>query len=85
MDQPLSELSGGQLKRFFLSAALAKHSQLLILDEPTNHLDQESIAYLTGQLQTYPGALLVCAHGTWPGLSWDQVITIRKGEIQNES
>ena len=85
MDQPLSELSGGQLKRFFLSAALAKHSQLLILDEPTNHLDQESIAYLTGQLQTYPGALLVCAHGTWPGLSWDQVITIQKGEIQNES
>lgn len=79
LDQPLSELSGGQQKRFFLAAALAKDSQLLILDEPTNHLDRDSVAYLTQVLDAHPGALLVCAHGAWPGLGWDRVIHMQGG------
>lgn len=78
MDQPLSTLSDGQRKRFFLSAALAKDSRLMVLDEPTNHLDQESIAYLTGELRRYPGALLVCAHGTLPEVNWTRIIHMGK-------
>lgn len=45
-NQPLSQLSGGQQKRFFLSVALAKSCDMLILDEPTNHLDASSVEYL---------------------------------------
>lgn len=81
MDQPLAQLSGGQQKRFFLAAALAKDSQLLVLDEPTNHLDRESVAYLTRVLQDYPGALLICSHTAWTALRWDKVIHMRGGVI----
>lgn len=79
MDQPLAQLSGGQQKRFFLAAALAKASQLLVLDEPTNHLDRESVAYLTQVLQEYSGALLLCSHTAWTALRWDKILHMRGG------
>lgn len=81
MDQPLAQLSGGQQKRFFLAAALAKDSQLLVLDEPTNHLDRESVAYLTQVLQDYPGALLICSHTAWTALRWDKILHMQGGII----
>lgn len=84
MDQPLAQLSGGQQKRFFLAAALAKDSQLLVLDEPTNHLDRESVAYLTQVLQDYPGAMLVCTHTAWTALRWDKILHMRGGVIGEE-
>src|SRR6185369_2552922 len=34
----------------------------LLLDEPTNHLDAESVAWLEGHLQQYPGAVLIVTH-----------------------
>ena len=84
MDQPLAQLSGGQQKRFFLAAALAKASQLLVLDEPTNHLDRESVVYLTQVLQEYPGAMLVCSHTSWTALRWDKIIHMQGGVIGEE-
>ena len=84
MDQPLAQLSGGQQKRFFLAAVLAKASQLLVLDEPTNHLDRESVSYLTQVLQDYPGAMLVCTHTAWTALRWDKILHMRGGEIGEE-
>lgn len=84
MDQLLAQLSGGQQKRFFLAAALAKNSQLLVLDEPTNHLDRESVAYLTQVLQEYSGALLLCSHTAWTALRWDRILHMRGGVIGEE-
>lgn len=84
MEQPFAQLSGGQKKRFFLAAALAKNSQLLVLDEPTNHLDRESMAYLTQVLQNYPGAMLICTHTAWTALRWDKILHMRGGVIGEE-
>ncbi|MFI6833342.1 ATP-binding cassette domain-containing protein [Kribbella sp. NPDC050241] len=38
-DRRLSDLSGGELARLHLAAALASAPEILLLDEPTNHLD----------------------------------------------
>ena len=51
-DKPLSQLSGGQLKRVALANTLIMEPDLLILDEPTNHLDLQMIEWLENYLRS---------------------------------
>lgn len=60
--QPVTELSGGQLKRVALANVLMAEPDLLILDEPTNHLDLTMIEWLEGYLQRSTKALLMVTH-----------------------
>ncbi|MFT4851305.1 MAG: ATP-binding cassette subfamily F protein uup, partial [Sediminicola sp.] len=46
LDQKISTMSGGQIKRLALAQALISNPDLLVLDEPTNHLDLEMIEWL---------------------------------------
>lgn len=41
MDQPLTELSGGELQRAAITACLSRTADLYLLDEPSAHLDVE--------------------------------------------
>ena len=61
-DAPVRELSGGQRKRVALAHGLLAESDLLLLDEPTNHLDADTVAWLEGYLQRYPGAVILVTH-----------------------
>ena len=46
LEQKISTMSGGQIKRLALAQALISNPDVLVLDEPTNHLDLEMIEWL---------------------------------------
>ncbi len=62
LDQRVSTLSGGQLKRVALANVLIANPELLILDEPTNHLDLEMVEWLEDFLRRSSMALLMVTH-----------------------
>ncbi len=67
LDQPISQLSGGQRKRVSLAKTLIqigfdnKHI-LLLMDEPTNHLDLDMIEWLEHYLLQEKVTLLLVSH-----------------------
>jgi ATP-binding cassette ChvD family protein len=61
-DAETKTLSGGERRRVALCKILLEHPDLLLLDEPTNHLDVESVAWLQGHLQQYPGTVILVTH-----------------------
>ena len=60
--QPISQLSGGQVKRVAMAKLLISEPQFLILDEPTNHLDLEMIELLEAYLSRSRATLLIVTH-----------------------
>lgn len=67
LNEPVKNLSGGQLKRVALAQALIEAQLhegkcLLILDEPTNHLDVDMIEWLENFLATGKSTLLLVTH-----------------------
>ncbi|MFN8124968.1 MAG: ABC-F family ATP-binding cassette domain-containing protein [Candidatus Nanopelagicales bacterium] len=68
LDTPLTGLSGGELRRIALAAALMTKADVLFLDEPTNHLDLEAIAWLARHLKAWSAgrrALVLVTHDRW--------------------
>ena len=61
-DQPIAQLSGGQVKRVALAKLLISEPQMLILDEPTNHLDIDMIEWLENYLKRSYITLLMVTH-----------------------
>jgi len=61
-DQPVDQLSGGQVNRLMLGKLLLSEPDVMLLDEPSNHLDLESTAWLEKHLAAYKGALIVVSH-----------------------
>lgn len=64
MEQPSSQLSGGERLKAAMACALYRDepAQLLLLDEPDNHLDLPSLKALEAMLRQYPGTLVIVSH-----------------------
>jgi energy-coupling factor transporter ATP-binding protein EcfA2 len=86
LDRQVATLSGGELQRVALAAALAHRPALLVLDEPTSQLDPvagEELIWLLRRLNEEWGtAVLLCEHRLEKCLpAADRVLALDAGRI----
>lgn len=62
LDQKMSTMSGGMVKKAALARLFAANSNLIFLDEPTNHLDIETIEWLEKHLSAFQGSFVLVTH-----------------------
>lgn len=62
MTRLLGELSVGQRYRVRLACLLGADDDFLLLDEPTNHLDRSGLEFLTAQIRSRDGGVVVVSH-----------------------
>lgn len=78
----ISELSGGERKKVFLSLAFASDPVIMMLDEPTNSLDEAGKETLRKLLTEREGGAIVITHdGFLDGLC-DSVYVIESGSVR---
>jgi energy-coupling factor transporter ATP-binding protein EcfA2 len=86
LERPTSHLSGGELQRVALAAALAGRPSLIVLDEPTSQLDpvagDELISLLRRINEDSEASVVICEHRLERCLSIaDRVIAMDEGRI----
>ncbi len=86
LDRPVAELSGGELQRVALGAALAGRPALVVLDEPTSQLDPVAGDELIGTLRRLNEdadvAILLAEHRLERCLGLaDRVVAMEEGRI----
>jgi energy-coupling factor transport system ATP-binding protein len=87
LDRPTDELSGGELQRVALGAALVGRPELILLDEPTSQLDpvagDELIALLKRLGEDFDPAIVLAEHRLERCLPFaDRAIAMRGGRIE---
>lgn len=62
LDEKISSLSGGGIKKVEISAAFLSDAQVVFFDEPTNHLDLKAILWLENKLKKASFAWVCISH-----------------------
>lgn len=85
LDKPVSELSGGEKQRAYLTMALVQDSSVLLLDEPTTYLDISARMELLGILKelTAEGkTVVVVLHDLNQALRFaDEIVLMEDGNL----
>jgi energy-coupling factor transport system ATP-binding protein len=86
LDRSVDSLSGGELQRVALAAALVGRPALVLLDEPTSQLDpvagDELISLLRRLNEEWGTAVLLCEHRLERCLgAADRVVAMREGRV----
>lgn len=61
-DRAACTLSGGEKVKLQLAAILLNEPDILLLDEPTNDIDIETLEWLEGFINSFPGGVLFVSH-----------------------
>ena len=85
-NQPVTEISGGELQRVMIAMGLAQGASFLLLDEPTTHLDvayQQGIMKLLSNLTKETGVeILASMHDlNLASIYSDRVLLLRDGTL----
>jgi iron complex transport system ATP-binding protein len=80
----LSTLSGGERRKAFIAAALAREPEVLLLDEPTAHLDIKAQVELIQLFRDWAGegiTVIATAHDLNLAATFPRVLLLAKGEL----
>ncbi len=83
----LETLSGGELQRVYLAAALAQDARIMLLDEPTTFLDpahqREMVSILSQiRLEKQSASALIVTHDLNLAISFaDRILALKDGEL----
>ena len=87
-DAPLDRLSGGELQRVAIAAAVASGPRLLLVDEPTSQLDTDGrdavIATLQRVNERFGTTIVVVTHDAEVGARLGRQVVMRGGRIGEE-
>lgn len=81
----ITNLSGGERKKVFLSLAFALQPQILLLDEPTNSLDDASKKLLSQLLVERSGGAVIIIHDSVLDSIGQEFFRIKDGSVYHET
>ncbi|MCB1016819.1 MAG: ABC-F family ATP-binding cassette domain-containing protein [Acidimicrobiales bacterium] len=81
LDRSAATLSGGEAVLARLAGLRLHPAPVTLLDEPTNNLDRAARAALRGQLEDWPGVLLVASHDRTLLDSLATTVEVRDGAV----
>ena len=82
VNEPVSNLSGGERARLMLAKVLRRGGNVLVLDEPTNDLDLPSLRMLEESLADFDGSVLVVSHDRYfLDRICDQIVSFEDGDV----
>ncbi len=82
LQQPVSQLSGGQRMRVALAGVLCRDSDVLLLDEPTNHIDLDMAQWLEDRLLKWRKTLIVVTHDRYLlERAFSRIFNVGGGEV----